>query len=618
MGSTYTDSGGIEKIGLGEQAGAWGTTTNNNFDIIDRLINGVGAITLSGTSHTLTTADGSLSDGMFKVLELGGSPSGTNTITIEPNNADKLYFVKNASGQTVTFTQGSGGDVSISNGFGAIIFADGAGSGAKVTDLTALFTMSQAIDGVNIGATTPGTGAFSALTVDNVVINGSNIGHTNDTDLITVASGVVTVSGEVSVTTLDIGGTNITATAAELNILDGVTATASELNLLDGVSGLVQADFTKLAAVTSSAAELNIMDGVTATTSELNILDGVTATASELNIMDGGTSATSTTVADADRVVFNDNGTMKQVAVTDLAAYFDDEITAMPNLVTTGALNSGSITSGFGTIDTGSSTITTTGLISGGSLDIDNVLINGSNIGHTDDTDLITVANGIVTVAGELSATTLDIGGTNVTATAAELNHTDGVTSNIQTQINSIVPSGVLMPYGGGSAPTGFLLCDGSAVSRSTYSNLFSAIGTTYGSGNGSTTFNIPDLRGRVIAGQDDMGGSSANRLTNQSGGLNGDTLGATGGAETHTLTTAQLASHTHSFSDTDTVSNVAIPRSFISGSTNNSVNADGSAVRVDDGSITVSISGTTGSAGSGSAHNNVQPTIILNYIIKT
>jgi hypothetical protein len=460
MGSTYTDSGGIEKIGLGEQAGAWGTTTNNNFDIIDRLINGVGAITLSGTSHTLTTADGSLSDGMFKVLELGGSPSGTNTITIEPDNADKLYFVKNASGQTVTFTQGSGGNVSISNGFGAIIFADGAGSGAKVTDLTALFTTSQAIDGVNIGATTPGTGAFSALTVDNVVINGSNIGHTNDTDLITVASGVVTVAGEVSATTLDIGGTNITATAAELNILDGVTATASELNimdgvtattaelnildgvtataselnLLDGVSGLVQADFTKLAAVTSSAAELNILDGVTATASELNILDGVTATASELNIMDGGTSATSTTVADADRVVFNDNGTMKQVAVTDLAAYFDDEITAMPNLVTTaattvGALNSGSITSGFGTINTGSSTITTTGLISGGSLDIDNVLINGSNIGHTDDTDLITVANGIVTVAGELSATTLDIGGTNVTATATELNIMDGVTA---------------------------------------------------------------------------------------------------------------------------------------------------------------------------------------------
>ena len=163
---------------------------------------------------------------------------------------------------------------------------------------------------------------------------------------------------------------------------------------------------------------------------ELEILDGATVTTAEINIMDGDTTASSTTVVDADRVVFNDAGTMKQVAVTDLAAYFDDEITAMPNLVTTaattvGALNSGSITSGFGTIDTGSSTITTTGLITGGSLDIDDVLINGSTIGHTDDTDLMTVANGLLTVAGEVSMTTLDIGGTNVTATAAELNYSD-------------------------------------------------------------------------------------------------------------------------------------------------------------------------------------------------
>ena len=99
------------------------------------------------------------------------------------------------------------------------------------------------------------------------------------------------------------------------------------------------------------------------------------------------------------------------------------------SLVTTGALDTGSITSGFGTIDTGASTITTTGLISGGSLDIDNVLINGTTIGHTDDTDLITVADGLVTVAGEISTTTLDIGGTNVTSTAAELNLIDGGTS---------------------------------------------------------------------------------------------------------------------------------------------------------------------------------------------
>ena len=220
--------------------------------------------------------------------------------------------------------------------------------------------------------TTTGLITGGSLDIDDVLINGSNIGHTDDTDLITVANGLVTVAGEISVTTLDIGGTN-------------VTSTATELNLLDGVSGLVQADFTKLAAVD--------------------------ATAAELNIMDGDTSATSTTLADADRVVVNDAGTMKQVALTDFETYFESALDTLSNVTTVGALNSGSITSGFGTIDTGSSAITTTGLITGGSLDIDDVLINGTTIGHTDDTDLITLANGVVTVAGELDATTLDISG---------------------------------------------------------------------------------------------------------------------------------------------------------------------------------------------------------------
>ena len=119
-------------------------------------------------------------------------------------------------------------------------------------------------------------GTLTTLTVDNVIINGTTIGHTDDTDLITVADGIATVAGEISVTTLDIGGTNVTSTAAELNILDGVTSTATELN-----------------------------------------------------IMDGNTSASSTTVVDADRVVFNDNGTMKQVAMTDISTYTDAGATAL-------------------------------------------------------------------------------------------------------------------------------------------------------------------------------------------------------------------------------------------------------------------------------------------------
>ncbi len=133
-----------------------------------------------------------------------------------------------------------------------------------------------------------------------------------------------------------------------------MTSTATELNILDGV--------------TATTAEINLLDGVTATTSELNILDGVTSTATELNIVDGNTAATSTTLADADRVVVNDNGTMVQVALTDFETYFEGALDTLSNVTTVGALNAGSITSGFGAIDNGSSAITTTGTVTYGSL----------------------------------------------------------------------------------------------------------------------------------------------------------------------------------------------------------------------------------------------------------
>ena len=112
----------------------------------------------------------------------------------------------------------------------------------------------------------------------------------------------------------------VTATTSELNILDGVTSTASELNILDGVTATAS-ELNILDGVTSTTSELNILDGVTSTAAELNILDGVTTTATELNIMDGDTAASSTTLVDADRVVTNDAGTMKQVALSDLKTY---------------------------------------------------------------------------------------------------------------------------------------------------------------------------------------------------------------------------------------------------------------------------------------------------------
>ena len=122
-----------------------------------------------------------------------------------------------------------------------------------------------------------------------------------------------------------------TVTTAELNILDGVTATASELNILDGVTSTA-AELNILDGVTSTTAELNILDGVTSTASELNILDGVTATTAEINLIDGGTSATSTTLASADRFICNDAGTMKQVALSDLVTFLEDESASSFNI----------------------------------------------------------------------------------------------------------------------------------------------------------------------------------------------------------------------------------------------------------------------------------------------
>ncbi|MFH1158771.1 MAG: tail fiber protein [Pseudomonadota bacterium] len=164
--------------------------------------------------------------------------------------------------------------------------------------------------------------------------------------------------------------------------------------------------------------------------------------------------------------------------------------------------------------------------------------------------------------------------------------------------LTDVMPAGSVMPYAGLTEPSGWLFCYGQAVSRTAYAALFTAISTTYGAGDGSTTFNVPDIRGRVIAGQDDMGGSSANRLTGLTGGLNGDTLGATGGEESHILLTAGMPAHTHSVTAVGSGSLVV-------------VNSSGS-------SAAGSSSLTTSSTGGGAAHNNVQPTIILNYIIKT
>lgn len=166
-----------------------------------------------------------------------------------------------------------------------------------------------------------------------------------------------------------------------------------------------------------------------------------------------------------------------------------------------------------------------------------------------------------------------------------------------------LVPTGAIVAYGASTAPTGWLLCDGSAVSRTTYSALFAVIGTAFGSGDGSTTFNVPDLRGRVPVGKDDLGGSAANRITSGNSGITGTTLGAAGGDErlhghTHTQPT-----HTHTQTGGTITAGIGLSAGADFASGNFSTGASGG--------------DTTGSTGGGSSQN-VQPSLITAYIIKT
>jgi microcystin-dependent protein len=182
------------------------------------------------------------------------------------------------------------------------------------------------------------------------------------------------------------------------------------------------------------------------------------------------------------------------------------------------------------------------------------------------------------------------------------------------------IPLGGILPYVGASAPNNsFALAFGQAISRTTYSALFSLIGTTFGAGDGSTTFNIPDLRGRVLAGKDDMGGVSANRLAGNQAGITGTTLGSAGGDKLHTLTSGQMPSHTHTGStSTDGAHTHTYDKAgpILTGSFGGNA-FSGYFTEVTSSAGSHNHTFTTSATGSDGAHNNVQPTIIVNYILR-
>jgi hypothetical protein len=261
--ATYTVNGGIKKIATGDESGTWGTSTNTNFDIIDRLTNGVVNITLTGATETVTTTDGTVSDGMSKVLVFGGTPGVAVTVTIAPNDAQKVYFIKNNSGQTITISQGSGSTVDILDTSSSIVYCDGTGAAASVVEITAGSAASNTFDVTSFTATAAQTTFSVTYTAGNIQVyqNGVLLKDTTDYTA-TNGTSVVLAAGATAGDSVDV------VAYATFTVTDTYTKAQADARYAQAANNLSD--------LTSAATALTNL-GVTATAAELNYVDGVTS-----------------------------------------------------------------------------------------------------------------------------------------------------------------------------------------------------------------------------------------------------------------------------------------------------------------------------------------------------
>ena len=284
-------------------------TFTNNTDVDVSVANLKTRLAGGFSSNAVTIGDSN------DVVTIGNDLIVTGDLTIQGDTVTANVGTLDVEDKNITLNRKSGQDTSSTADGAGITIQNAVSSDVNATLLwnqgSSKFVFSHLIDA-------PGTSIFESLDI----------------------SGNVDIDGSLETDALSLNGTTVSATAAELNVLDGfagVTAdltyakdlratgvTTTEFDKLDGLTATTS-ELNIMDGVTATTSELNIMDGVTATTSELNILDGVTATADELNVIDGNTSATSTTIVDADRVVVNDNGTMKQVTVAQMSTYYQAE-----------------------------------------------------------------------------------------------------------------------------------------------------------------------------------------------------------------------------------------------------------------------------------------------------
>jgi hypothetical protein len=430
MASTFSNVG-IELIPSGFQSGTWGDTTNVNLQIIDRLTSGVGTITLSGTTHTLSTnvsGSATLSDGQYSVLVFGGSPSGTNTVTISPNTSQHVYLVKNTSGQSVVLTQGSGGDVTVANGKSAIVYCDGAGSAAKVTDLTSTFNF-QPLDAELTAI------AGLATTDGNIIVgNGSTW---------------VAESGATARTSLGLTiGTNVQAYDAGLQSISGLTTSADQMIYTTGsdtyaTTGLTAAGRAILDDADASAQRttlgLAIGTNVQAYDAGLQSISGLTTLANQMIYTTGSDTYATTGLTAAGRAILDDADASAQRTTLGLAIGTDVQA------YDAGLLSIAGLTTSANQMiyTTGSDTYATASLTAAGRAILDDAdasaqrttlgLAIGTDV-QAYDADLSAIAALTPTdgnfIVGNGSAWVTESGATalsslGITASAAELNYND-------------------------------------------------------------------------------------------------------------------------------------------------------------------------------------------------
>ena len=409
--ATYVNNLRLKEIATGDESGTWGTSTNTNLELITDGFS-YGTKEMAGDANeTFTMPDGTADDTRSFYLKITSAVSltATRVVTLAPNTVSKVWMIENATSgsQIITIKQGTGATVNVPNGSKVMVVTDGAGAGAAVFNANP----------TEVGGTVTsvgGTGTVQGLTLSGTVTSSGNLtlgGSLADVDLTSQVTGTLPIAN---------GGTGSTTASGALTNF-GITATATELNYTDGVTSNIQAQLDAKVGTVTSVGGTGTVDGLTlsgtvTSSGDLTLsgsvsIDNTNWSGTDLSLANGGTGA-SLVDPNADRIFFWDDSAGSTAFLT-VGSGLQVSGTTLENTQSGGSVTSVNVSGGTTGLTTSGGPVTTSGTITlAGTL----AVANGGT--------------GSTTAAGALT----NLG---LTATATELNYTDGVTSAIQTQLNA-------------------------------------------------------------------------------------------------------------------------------------------------------------------------------------